>query len=467
MMRSDRGMSFVELLIGAAISGLLLVLLSRIFSATLRTNRVNQQGTSLFQNSELAAAILQGDLQGAGYRGGDLGSFGGSPPSDQQADHFTNILRWPFTIDYADASAGGLLAIEDISGIAESPLPTIVHVPGTGNGSDILGLVRVVGIDDNSTASTYELEYVSYSSTNNNLTRFQQSLDCSAPVRSNSSCQLTGPTGRDDVAIEGLESFHVFFKLNRTQSGLPMYTSELPADISSVASVSIYMRLRATLADPNYTDTDTYPNSPELPSGVLQNGTAIDQWSQIGVPTTQPYNDSFRRQEKVLEISLVNTQPCNQLPLAWPAHSIPNARNQAISANHAGNATPSPGNFGWVTWNGDNGTPALLNSLNYPELSRITYTDPTIADVDDPARYTLQVGSVVEGLPGNRTPGNAAISQYQNQVVMAPVWERAEGNGANLNYTITGFVRILLLPGSTAGNLQGVYLGSASETCTI
>lgn len=225
------------------------------------------------------------------------------------------------------------------------------------------------------------------------------------------------------------------------------------------------MRLRATLADPDHTDSEIYPNSSELPRDVLQDGSTIGQWSDIGALTAQPYNDAFSQQEKVLEISLVNSQPCNQLPLAWPADRIPNARNQAIVADHAGN--PGPGNFGWVTWDGDNSTPALLNSLNYPELSRTTYTDPTIADIDDPARHTLQVGSTVEGLPGNRTPGNVALAQYQNQVILAPVWDKAEGNGADLNYTITGFARILLLPGSTATNLQGVYLGSASETCTI
>ncbi|MGK7913407.1 MAG: PilW family protein [Synechococcus sp.] len=467
MRRSDRGMTFVELLIGSVISGVLILLIGRIFSASVRTNRVNQQGTSLFQNSELAAAILQGDLQGAGYRGGNVTSFGGSSPNDQQAAHFTNIVRWPFTIDFTAASNSGLLGIEDISGIAESPLPTVVYVPGSDADSDVLGLVRVIGIDENSTQDTYALEYVSYGSTNGNLTRLQQSLSCSAPVRSNSSCRLSGANSGNDVAIEGLESFHAFFKLNRTQSGLPVYTSELPADISSVASVGIYMRLRATLADPNFTDSEIYPNSPELPRGVLQDGTPISQWSDIGVPAVQPYDDAFRRQEKVLEISLVNSQPCNQLPLAWPVDSIPNARNQAIVANHAGNATPGPGNFGWVTWNGDNSTPALLNSLNFPELSRTTYTDPTVADIDEPARHTLQVGSTVEGLPGNRTPGNVALSQYENQVVLAPVWNKAEGAAQDLNYTIVGFARILLLPGSTQNNLQGVYLGSASETCTI
>ena len=466
MKASKRGMSLVELTIGVAVTGLLMVLLSRIFSATLRSNRVNQQGTSLFQNSEFAVALLDGDLKDAGYRGGNRASFGGTTPTETQVDNFSFIVRWPFSIDFDVVVANGLIGIEDISGIDEVPLPTIVYQAGVGPTSDSLGLVRVIGIDDTTATDTYNLEYILYGSANGELTRLQQALNCTAPVNANSVCRLDGVNGGPEPTVEGVEDLQVFFKLRRLQGGQSIYTPNLPADVSDVASIVVYLRIRSPLADPNYSDTTAYPSdSVERPSGVLPDGTAIANWSDLGVPAIPALNDTFRRQEKIVEISLNNSQPCNQLPIAWPADRIPPGTNQAISSTHNGN--PGPGNFGWVTWDGNNGTPSLLNSINFPELSRLNYTDPTIDDVSDPARHNLQIGSVVRGLPGNRTPGNTALAQYANQVIMAPIWDSAEGNGANLTYTIAGFARILLLPTSTIDDLQGIYLGSASDTCTI
>ncbi len=468
MKTSKRGMTLVELLLGIAISGTLLVLLGRMFSATLRINRVNQQGTSLLQNSEFAVALLESELKDAGYRGGDRASFGGAPPNETQAENFAQVVRWPFSIDYDVAAANGLVGIEDVSGLSVSPLPTIVHVAGTGTSSDSVGLVRVIGIEDTTATDTYQLEYVLYGAENGEYTRLRQQMNCIAPVYANSVCTLDGGNSGRAPTIEGGEDLQVFFKLRRLQGGQPVYTDSFPGDVSDVASIGVYLRLRSPIADPGHTDTVAYPSDAvEPPSGVLPDGTAISSWSDLGVPVNQTYNDPFRRLEKVIEIGLNNSQPCNQLPIAWPANSIPTSTNQATSPTHNGYATPGPGNFGWVTWDGNNGTPALLNALNHPELSRLNYTDPTIADANDPARHNLQVGSVVEGLPGNRNPGNAALAQYANQVILAPVWDKAEGNGANLNYTIAGFARILLLPSSTIGNLQGVYLGPAGNACTI
>ena len=468
MKASKRGMSLVELLIGTVVTGLLMVLLSRIFSATLRSNRVNQQGTSLFQNSEFALALLDGDLKDAGYRGGNRASFGGTNPTETQAENFTYIVRWPFTIDFTVAAANGLAGIDDIAGIAESPLPTIVHQAGVGTASDSLGLVRVTEIDNTTTADTYSLEYLLYGVANGELTRLQQDLDCTAPVNANSVCTLNGANGGAEPTVEGVEDLQVFFKLRRLQGGQSVYTPNLPADVSDVASIVVYLRIRAPIPDPNYSDTVAYPsNSVDLPTGVLLDGTAIANWTDLGVPAIAPPNDTFRRDERIVEIGLNNSQPCNQVPILWPADRIPTNTNQAISSTHNGMNTPGPGNFGWVTWNGDNGTPALLNSLNFPELSRLTYTDPTITDVTDPARHNLQIGSVVRGLPGNKTPGATAMAQYANQVILAPIWEDVEGVGANLTYTIGGFARILLLPSSTIDDLQGIYLGTASDTCTI
>lgn len=471
MSERQRGATLVEILIAMLVGAGLLTFVSQIMPRTLRANRVNEQATDVSQNAEIVAALLTLDVKDAGFRGGTEDSFDicdtCSPTSDQ-VGNLLDIVRWPFTIDASGALGAGLLGIPDISGVSDDPLPILTHVPGTGTDPDALGFVRVLDIDDATSdiADIYGAEFVLYTvdTADEELVRLSQDLTCDGTfvaTGGGSECRLDGGNNGQQPAVEGIEDLQFFFKLRNEVGGQPIYTSTLPSNISSVASVGVYTRARSTISDPNWTDTESYPNPDLLPQGTLIGGTAISDWSQLGVRTTAPYNDTFRRIEKVQEIALRTTPACNLLPIGWPAAAIPASVGNPTSVTLA-SGSPGPGNFGWLSWNGENGVPTLVRAINFPNLVSSTYRDPT-----DTSDTILNVGSFVEGLPGNRQPGAAALNQYIGIPIVVPLYSTATGTGSNLNYEISGFASIVLDNTSSITNLSGTYLGEASVTCTL
>jgi hypothetical protein len=101
------------------------------------------------------------------------------------------------------------------------------------------------------------------------------------------------------------------------------------------------------------------------------------------------------------------------------------------------------GNFGWLTWNGDNGVPALVTSLTPPGNSD-TFVNP-----HNPADHELSAGDWVEGRPGVANANDIravldALRTTDNFNIIVPVWDTAEASGAEANYHIVNFAIVHL-----------------------
>jgi uncharacterized protein YegL len=116
-----------------------------------------------------------------------------------------------------------------------------------------------------------------------------------------------------------------------------------------------------------------------------------------------------------------------------------------------------PGNFGWLTWAGDNNTPALIASLTIPGNSH-TYVNPYNAN-----DHMVSIGNWVEGRPGvaNANAVRDALDTLKGVNIVVPVWDAVEGQGSNVNYHVVGFARIRLmdyqLPGTN--EISAKFLG--------
>ncbi|MBN1890583.1 MAG: hypothetical protein JW850_21495, partial [Thermoflexales bacterium] len=122
-----------------------------------------------------------------------------------------------------------------------------------------------------------------------------------------------------------------------------------------------------------------------------------------------------------------------------------------------------PGNFGWLSWAGDQGVPALVNSLTPPGDSH-TYINPY-----DPTDHVLSAGDWVYGRPGvaNAKAVRDALDGLKNTVITVPVWYAASGQGSNAKYLVVGFARIQItgyrLPGTN--RISAIFQGYT--TCGV
>jgi hypothetical protein len=127
----------------------------------------------------------------------------------------------------------------------------------------------------------------------------------------------------------------------------------------------------------------------------------------------------------------------------------------------AGNPSTSlRAGFGWLSWAGDQGVPALVNSLTPPGNSS-TYVNPY-----DPTDHVLSAGDWVYGKPGvsNAKAVRDALDALENIVITVPVWDAARGQGSHVKYHVTGFARIQItgyhLPG--VDRVSAIFLGYAT-----
>jgi hypothetical protein len=99
-----------------------------------------------------------------------------------------------------------------------------------------------------------------------------------------------------------------------------------------------------------------------------------------------------------------------------------------------------PGNFGWLTWTGDNSIPSLVTSLNPPGDS-MTYINPR-----NPDDYTVSISDWVQGRPGvaNASSVRNALDVLKTIDVVVPVWDKVEGSGGNTQYHISNFALVRL-----------------------
>ena len=119
-----------------------------------------------------------------------------------------------------------------------------------------------------------------------------------------------------------------------------------------------------------------------------------------------------------------------------------------------------PGNFGWLTWTGDQGSPTLVTSLTPPGNS-YTYINP-----HNPSDHTISAGDWVWGKTGvsNSRGVRNALDTLETIQIVVPVWDttdRAGNNGSQ--YRISSFARIQIvgyeLP--RQNRITATFLGNA------
>ena len=106
-----------------------------------------------------------------------------------------------------------------------------------------------------------------------------------------------------------------------------------------------------------------------------------------------------------------------------------------------------PGNFGWLSWTGDNAANILSNSVCTPDNPEIT------------------VPLYVPGNPGkkNRADLRDCLNDYidNGTTILIPIWDGTHpGNGNNAQYRIIGFAAMILthISQPAVDNIQGAFI---------
>jgi hypothetical protein len=136
------------------------------------------------------------------------------------------------------------------------------------------------------------------------------------------------------------------------------------------------------------------------------------------------------------------------------------------------------GNFGWLTWSGDNSAatagqsmtpPGTYHNPNFPGMDYFNPGEPRYQgntvkwDVNpDPNDHQLAVGKWVQGAPGNMATINAELEEYwvgKDRAMIIPVYNDAVGRGQNSGYLVSNFAAFKI----TCANLGGG--GNRLGTC--
>lgn len=107
------------------------------------------------------------------------------------------------------------------------------------------------------------------------------------------------------------------------------------------------------------------------------------------------------------------------------------------------------GNFGWLTWAGSPNAPTLRTSMTPPGDSQ-TYVNP-----HDSNDHTINLGDWIEGATGNMHTLAAILDQYwvnTDRVMVIPLFDGTEGQGANFNYRAAGFAAFKITGYTLGGN---------------
>ncbi|MHB8521695.1 MAG: PKD domain-containing protein, partial [Limisphaerales bacterium] len=149
---------------------------------------------------------------------------------------------------------------------------------------------------------------------------------------------------------------------------------------------------------------------------------------------------------------------CELYPIAlsWPTltHVTP---GDTVADIYQG---ATPGNFGWLAWDGNAGEPALVASLTPPGNSS-TYRNP-----DDPNDRTVNIGDWVSGRPGVAASQKvrAALDSLNARDIIVPVWDQTRGQGQQTSYHVATFARVRLLDYQLPGTnrITARFLGYAT-----
>jgi hypothetical protein len=105
------------------------------------------------------------------------------------------------------------------------------------------------------------------------------------------------------------------------------------------------------------------------------------------------------------------------------------------------------GQFGWLTWTGDQSVETLVRSLTLPGDSEL-YVNP-----DDSSDRTLSPGDWVSGVRRVKAVQSLddALNRLEGTTIVVPVWDQVERKGSSLKYHIVGFARLAIVTHSLRG----------------
>lgn len=181
---------------------------------------------------------------------------------------------------------------------------------------------------------------------------------------------------------------------------------------------------------------------------------------RVLVQTNDGAQQVFNLATRQWEGSTAVPAACTVYPLALHHSTVTNARvGQTLPDILNGS---KPGNFGWLSWTGNQRMDEFVSSLTSPDTSQ-TYRNP-----HDSTDQTLSVGNWVHRRPGiaNSRPLRQALDALIGQTIIVPVWDQVAGKGQNLDYAVSGFAQIQItsyrLPGEQ--RLSARYLGPIACT---
>jgi hypothetical protein len=112
---------------------------------------------------------------------------------------------------------------------------------------------------------------------------------------------------------------------------------------------------------------------------------------------------------------------------------------------------PVPGNFGWLSWNGDNNVPNLAESLTPPGDSGTKYYNPGTPENGWTPNYgdkAIQIGKWVQGAPGNMNASSvrAKLDWFKSTQtpLIVPLYDMSTAQGSNANFRVGGFAAFRL-----------------------
>lgn len=107
----------------------------------------------------------------------------------------------------------------------------------------------------------------------------------------------------------------------------------------------------------------------------------------------------------------------------------------------------APGNFGWLSWNGENNAPNLAESLTPPGDSGAKYYNPGTPENNWAANKNdkaIEIGKWVQGAPGNMNAADvrAKLDWFVNTKtpLIIPLYDMVVEQGSNANFRVAGFV---------------------------
>ena len=200
-----------------------------------------------------------------------------------------------------------------------------------------------------------------------------------------------------------------------------------------------------TLASPGCPRTCTMKRIHSVPLSILTVAIAGIAFLALAGPTS-------------MRTSAPNTADCELYPLALHSSTLAGA-TVGMTLTDILNGT-QPGNFGWLSWDGNGSPPALVTMLTPPGNSYI-YTNPF-----NGADHVVSTGDWVQGNTGVSNSSNVrdALDELKNLDIIIPVWNQTQGNGGNTKYRVTSFARVRITDYRLSGQsrISALFLGSTS-----